>query len=95
MTDGWSVVLGLSTTLLAKVMSLRSVTHMFPGFVTPVLTQFFFPKPPATFLICFCRGERKKYDEKKVCLNQGSNSQPPFHESETLTTEPPGLGTKL
>ena len=24
-------------------------THMFPGFLTPVLTQLFFPKPPTTF----------------------------------------------
>ena len=30
--------------------------HMFPGFLTPVLTQLFFPKPPTTFLTCFCRG---------------------------------------
>ena len=32
--------------------------HVFPGFLTPVLTQLFFPKPPTTFLTCFCRGER-------------------------------------
>ena len=25
-------------------------------------------------------------------LNRGSNSQPPGHESDTLTTEPPGRG---
>ena len=25
---------------------------MFPGFLTPVPTQFFFPKPPTTFLRC-------------------------------------------
>ena len=24
--------------------------HVFPGFLTPVLTQLFFPKPPTTFL---------------------------------------------
>ena len=35
--------------------------YMFPGFLTPVLTQLFFPKPPTTFLTCFCRGERQKY----------------------------------
>ena len=60
--------------------------HVFPGFLTPVLTQFFFPKPPTTFLICFCRGERRK----EVRLNLGSNSQPPGHEYDTLTTELPG-----
>ena len=66
---------------------------MFPGFLTPVLTQLFFPKPPTTFLTCFSRGERLKYARKKVCLNRVSNSQPPGHESDTLSTEPPRRGT--
>ena len=39
--------------------------HVFPGFLTPVLTQLFLPKPPTTFLTCFCRGERRKYAGKK------------------------------
>ena len=30
--------------------------------------------------------------KKKSRLNRGSNSQPPGHESDTLTTEPPGWG---
>ena len=64
--------------------------HVFPGFLRPVLPQFFFPKPPTTFLTCFCRGERQKYPGKKVRLNRGSNSQSPGHESDTLTTEPSG-----
>ena len=63
-----------------------SDTHLFPGFLTPVLTQLFFPKPTTTFLTCFSKG---KYAGKRVRLNQGSNSQPPGHESDTLTTEPP------
>ena len=62
--------------------------HVFPGFLTPVLTQLFFLKPPTTFLTCFCRGERRKYAGWKVRLNLGSNSQPQGHESNTLTTEP-------
>ena len=66
--------------------------HVFPGFLTPVLTQLFFPKPLITFLTCFCRSERQKYAWKKSRLNWGSNSQPPRHESDTLTTEPPGWG---
>ena len=57
-------------------------THVFPGFLTPVLTQLFFPKPPATFLTCICRGEREQYAVKKVL------PQP----SDTLTTEPPVWG---
>ena len=69
--------------------------YMFPGFLTPVLTQLFFPKPPTTFLTCFSRGERRKYAGKKSRLNQGSNSQPPGHESDTLTTEPPGQGMSV
>ena len=63
---------------------------VFPGFLTPVLTLLFFPKSPTTFLTCFYRGERRKYAGKKSPLNQGSNSQPQGHESNTLTTEPPG-----
>ena len=66
--------------------------HVFPGFLTPVLTQLFFSKPPTTFLTCFSRGERRKNAGKKSRLNRGSNSQPPGHESDTLTTEPPGRG---
>ena len=69
--------------------------YVFPGFLTPVLTKLFFPKPPTTFLTCFCRGERRKYAGKKSRLNRGSNSQPPGHESDTLTTEPPGRGLAI
>ena len=58
----------------------------------PGLTQLFFQKPPTTFLTCFCRGEGPKYVGKKVRLNQGSNTQPPGHKSNTLTTEPPRRG---
>ena len=60
--------------------------YVFPGFLTRVLPQFFFLKPPTTFLTCFYRGERRKYAGKKKCLNRRSNSQPPGHESDTLTT---------
>ena len=67
--------------------------YVFPGFLTPVLTQLFFPKPPTTFLTCFCRGDRQKFAGKKSPLDRGSNSQPPGHESDTLTTEPPGRGS--
>ena len=67
--------------------------YVFPGFLTPVLAQLFFPKPPTTFLTCFCRGERRKFAEKKSCLNWGSNSRPSGNESDTLTTEPLGRGS--
>ena len=74
--------LGFNVTLIAKVISWQSVTHVFPGFLTPVLIHFFFPKPLTVFLTYFCRGERRKYARKKVCLNRGSNSQSPGHESD-------------
>ena len=67
-------------------------SHVFPGFLTPVLTLLYFPKPQTTFLTCFCGGERRKYTGKKVRLDRESNSQTPGHESDTLTTEPPGRG---
>ena len=69
--------------------------HMFPGFLTPVLTQLFFPKLLTTFLTCFYRGERRKYAGKKVRLTRGSNSQGPGHGSDTNTTEQPGRGPKI
>ena len=66
--------------------------YVFPGFLIPLLTQLFFPKPSTTFVTCFCRGERRKYAGKKSRLNRGSNSQRQGHESDTLTTELPGRG---
>ena len=86
---GWLVVLGFNVTLTANVISWLSMMHMFPGFLTPVIL---IPKPPTTFLTGFCRGERPKYAGKKSLLYCGSNSQPPGHESDTLTTEPHGWG---
>ena len=69
--------------------------RVFLGFLTPVLTRLFFPKPPTTFLTSFCRGEMRKYAGKKVRLSRGSNSQPTGHEFDTLTTEPSGRGPEL
>ena len=64
--------------------------HVFPGFLTTVLNTNFFPKPPTAFLTCFSRDERRKYAGKKFRINRVSNSQPPGHESDTLTTDPSG-----
>ena len=66
--------------------------YVFPGILTQVLTQHFYPKPSTTFLTYFCRSERQKYAVKKSRLNLGSSSQPPGQESNVLTTEPPGRG---
>ena len=59
--------------------------HVFPCFLTPVLTQLLFPKPPTTFLTCFCRGERQKYAWKKVCLNRDQTHN---HQVMSLTRSP-------
>ena len=66
--------------------------HVFPGFLKPLLSQLYFPKPLTTFLTCFGRGERRKYAGKKIGFNRGSNSQPPGYESGMLTIEPTGRG---
>ena len=44
--------------------------YVFPGFLTPVLTQLFLPKPPTTFLTCFCRGVAQ---EMKVVFHRIEN----------------------
>ena len=38
----WLIVLGFNTTLTARVISWWLVMHVFPGFLTPVLTQISF-----------------------------------------------------
>ena len=83
--DGLLVVLRFNTTLKAKVICVSRLSH------TNTNTNFF-PKPPTTFLTCFSKGERRKYARKKFRLNRVSTSQPPGHESDTLTTEQPGWG---
>ena len=48
--------------------------HVFPGFLTPALTQLFFlSKSPTTSLTCFFRGERRKYTGKEVCSTRDRN----------------------
>ena len=48
--------------------------HVFPGFLTPVLTQLFFQEPPTTFLTCFCRGERGGDDDGGGSCNADGGS---------------------
>ena len=55
----WNSLKFCRLVMAEQVISWRSVTHnVFPGFLTPVLTQLFFPNPRTTFLTCFCRGEK-------------------------------------
>ena len=69
-------------------------THVFPGLLTPVLTLLSFPSNRLLFSHAFSRGKRRKYAGKKVRPNRVSNSKPPGHESNTLTTER-GAGSRL
>ena len=68
--------------------------HVFPGFLTPVLTQLSFQSHQLLFSHASAEVfiKSRKYTGKKVCLNRVSNSQPKGHESDTLTTEPPRCG---
>ena len=52
----------------------------------------FLSKATDYFSDMLLQSERQKYAGKKVRLNQVSNSHPPGHEFDTLTTEPPGQG---
>ena len=72
------VVLGFKANLTVKVILRQLVMHM----------CFLAFSHTSTNL----RGERRKYALKKVCLNRVPNSQPPGHESNTLTIEPLGRG---
>ena len=89
----WLAVLQFNATLTAKVISWRSVTHV-SWFSHTSANTTFFPKPPTTFLTNFSRGGLLNYDTKKVRLNRESNSQPPCHESDMLTTDPTRGGQK-
>ena len=62
-------------------------THVFPGFLTQVLTQISFQSH--RLLFSHASAEMRIYAGKKFRLNGVSNLQPPGHESDTLTTEPP------
>ena len=67
--------------------------HVFPGFLAPVPTNFSVQSHRLLFSHASAAlSERRKYAGKKSRLNRGSNSQPSGHESDTLTTEPPGRG---
>ena len=43
-------------------------SHVFPGFLTPVLTKLVSPKSLTTFLTCFCWGKRQKYKRVQKCM---------------------------
>ena len=67
-------------------------SHMFPGFLTTVLTQSFFQSHQLLFSCASEEVRGKNMEEKKFHLNWVLNSQPLGHECDTLTTEPSGQG---
>ena len=66
-------------------------THAFPGFLTPVLTQLSFQSHGLLFSQATAE-VRVKLRQKDCVPQPGIELKPPSHESDTLTTEPPGLG---
>ena len=81
---GFLIVLGFNATLTSKVIVIMEVSqaHVFPGFLTPVLTQLFFPKPRLLFSNTYAEVRHENTPERRR-LNCGLNSQPPGHESDT------------
>ena len=66
--------------------------HVFPGFLTPVIT---FQSHRLFFLAYFCRPEVEK-QWKEISPQPGLElKQPPGHESDTLTTKPSGRETRM
>ena len=83
----WLVVLGFNPTLTVRSYHGGQWRTYISWLSLTRTNTLFFPKPPTAFLTNFCRVERRKYTGKKVRLNRESNSQPPGHESDMLTTE--------
>ena len=69
--------------------------HVFPCFLTPVLTLHSFQSNRLLFSHALAEVRGENTPERKVALNRVSNSQPPGQESYTLTTEPLGRGCLL
>ena len=68
--------------------------HVFPGFLTQVLTQLPFQSHRLLFSHASAEVRGENMPERKFALTGYRNSQPPCHESDTLTTEPCGWGIR-
>ena len=62
--------------------------YMFPGFLTPVLTQLFFPKPLTTFPTCFAEARGENTPERKFA-STGDRTR--NHQVMSPTLSPPSL----
>ena len=65
--------------------------HVFPGFLTPILTQLSFQSNRLLFSHVSAEVRGEAMPERKLASN---GSQPPRHESDTFTTKPPVRGFK-
>ena len=66
--------------------------HVFPGFLTPVLTQLFFPEPPTTFSHASAEVRGENTPERKVA---STGDRTHNHQVMSLTRSPlsqPGGG---
>ena len=61
--------------------------YVFPGFLTPVLSQIFFQSHPLLFSHASVEVRCANMPERNFA-SAGSRAQPPGHESDMLTTEP-------
>ena len=66
--------------------------HVFPGFLTRVPTQVSFQKHRQLFSHASAEVRGENTPERKFALTGDRTHKPPGHESDTLTTEPPGRG---
>ena len=90
------VLLRFTATLTAKVIMAVSEAHVCVSWLSDTSTStIFLSKATDYFSHMFLQSWEAKYAGKKVRLNRGSNSQPPGHRSDTLTSEPPVRAYKL
>ena len=83
----------LNAILTAEVISWRTVMHMcFLAFSHQYQHNFSFQSHRLLFSHVSADVRSENKPERKSRLNRGSNSQPPVHKSDTLTTIPPGRG---
>ena len=82
----WTVVNEFNATMTAEVISWWLVSWLvFPGFLTPVLTQLFFPKPPTTFSHASAEMRGEHTPERKFAL---TGDQTQNHQVRSLTWSP-------
>ena len=66
--------------------------RVFPGFLTPVLSQLTFQSHRLLFSHASAEVRGENTQERKF-VSTGYRTQPPGHESDTFTTGPPGRGS--